>query len=82
MSAVAGSGAVIDDVCAIACKAFQLMKRIDQGKSCGIAIANSSGAKLAHPKRYTESGRGDTGNKGLAEKCPPALCSSQLSLPA
>ena len=68
MSAVAGAGAVIDDVCAIACIAFQLVKRSDQDKSCGIAIANSSGEKLVHPKRYTESGRGDTGNNKIRGK--------------
>ncbi len=59
MIAAAGSGAVIDDVGAIASKAFQLVKRSDYYKSCGIAIPT---------KRYTESRRGDTGNNKLRGK--------------
>ena len=59
MIAAAGSGAVIDDVGAIASKAFQIVKRIDQYKSCGVAIPT---------KRYTELRRGDTGNNKIRGK--------------
>lgn len=65
MSAATGASAGIDYVGAIASKAFQLVKRIDYYKSCGIAIPNSSGEKFVHSKRYTESGRGDTGNNKI-----------------